>query len=84
MSSLKQRYDKKQTSVLASVTSSIIKATEDSIDKGSVLPFYISNINLTKNSYECLEELLLKKHGIVIAKYPSGIMVTGLVEVEEC
>lgn len=82
MSSLKKRYDTRQSGTFNNIKETIVKNTEIAIDKGDRLPFYNSGLDLSGISFTYLHDILKQDYGIIISSYPSGILVKDLVEVE--
>ena len=83
MSSLKKRYDTRQSGTFNKIKETIVKNTELAIDKGDRLPFYNSGLDLSGISFTYLYDILKQDYGIVIRGYPNGIMVEDLVEIDE-
>ena len=83
MSSLKKRYDTRQSGTFNKIKETIVKKTEIAIDKGDRLPFYNSGLDLSGISFTYLYDILKQDYGIVIRSYPNGIMVEDLVEIDE-
>lgn len=83
MSSLKKRYDTRQSGTFNKIKETIVKNTELAIDKGDRLPFYNSGLDLSGISFTYLYDILKQDYGIVIRSYPNGIMVEDLVEIDE-
>lgn len=82
MSSLKQRYDTRQSGTFDKIKATIVENTEIAIDRGDRLPFYNSGLNISGISISYLYDILKQEYGIIIRSYPNGIMVVGLIEVE--
>lgn len=83
MSSLKKRYDTRQSGTFNEIKETIVKNTEIAIDKGDRLPFYNSGLDLSGISFTYLYDILKQDYGIVISSYPNGIVVEDLVEIDE-
>lgn len=83
MSSLKKRYDTRQSGTFNKIKETIVKNTEIAIDKGDRLPFYNSGLDLSGISFTYLYDILKQDYGIVIRSYPNGIVVEDLVEIDE-
>lgn len=83
MSSLKKRYDTRQSGTFNKIKETIVKNTEIAIDNGDRLPFYNSGLDLSGISFTYLYDILKQDYGIVIRGYPNGIMVEDLVEIDE-
>ncbi len=83
MSSLKKRYDTRQSGTFNKIKETIVKNTEIAIDKGDRLPFYNSGLDLSGISFTYLYDILKQDYGIVISSYPNGIVVEDLVEIDE-
>lgn len=83
MSSLKKRYDTRQSGTFNKIKETIVKNTELAIDKGDRLPFYNSGLDLSGISFTYLYDILKQDYGIVIRSYPNGIVVEDLVEIDE-
>lgn len=83
MSSLKKRYDTRQSGTFDKIKETIVKNTEIAIDNGYTLPFYNSGLDLSGISFTYLYDILKQDYGIVIRSYPNGIVVEDLVEINE-
>jgi hypothetical protein len=83
LSSLKKRYDTRQSGTFNKIKETIVKNTEIAIDKGDRLPFYNSGLDLSGISFTYLYDILKQDYGIVISSYPNGIVVEDLVEIDE-
>ena len=83
MSSLKKRYDTRQSGTFNKIKETIVKNTELAIDKGDRLPFYNSGLDLSGISFTYLYDILKQDYGIVIRSYQNGIVVEDLVEIDE-
>lgn len=83
MSSLKKRYDTRQSGTFNNIKETIVKNTEIAIDRGDTLPFYNSGFELSGISFTYLHDILKQDYGIIISSHLNGILVKDLVEIDE-
>ena len=83
MTSLRKLYDEVQRGTFQNVKDSIVEKVEGKINRGQKLPFYINGLDLSCVSFGYLGDILKQDHGIVVERFPNGIIVTDLIDTEE-
>lgn len=83
MTSLKKLYDEVQRGTFQNVKATIVEKVKGEINRGQILPFYISGLDLSGVSFRYLDDVLKQDHGIIVERFPSGVIVTELIDTEE-
>lgn len=72
-----------QRGTFQNVKDTIVEKVKGEISRGQILPFYISGLDLSGVSFRFLHDALKQDYGIVLERFPNGVIVMELIDTEE-